>query len=73
MEDDKLGVHAGFRDTSHSHLRNRHDHSRKDLEHTYNIQAVLWFMGPLAIFLSAAFMILSLACMIHARIKKNKA
>ena len=43
------------------------------LEHTYDILAGLWFMGHLMLYLSVAFMILSLACMLHARLKNNKA
>ena len=43
------------------------------VEHTYDIQARLWFMGNLMVYLSVAFMVLSLACLIHARIKNGRA
>lgn len=43
------------------------------VEHTYDIQARLWFMGHLMVYLSIAFMVLSLACLIHARVNKGRA
>ncbi len=43
------------------------------VEHTYDIQGRLWFMGHLMVYLSVAFMVLSLICLIRAHIKKNKA
>ncbi len=43
------------------------------IEHTYDIQAILWFMGHLVLYLSVAFMVLSLVCMLHAHIANKKA